>query len=492
MNIFDAISSLVNYGLENEFFEKQDRIYYINKYMHVFNLDDFNDGDDSLNIRDVIDFCISYCKENNLYSLESMAEIDNFDAFLMDVMLPKPSEVTQKFFKLYTKSPKLATSYFYDFSILNRYIRVDRLANNIVFKKEVNGNNLDITINLSKPEKDPKEIARLKTVASTSYPKCALCVENEGFYGTLSKAARSNHRIIPINLNDEEFGFQYSPYGYFNEHCIVLKQSHEPMSISPLTFKRLLDFVELFPHYFLGSNADLPIVGGSILSHEHYQGGCYTFPEAVAPVKYSFEVKGYEDVECGIVAWPMSVVRLTSECKSSILELATRILEKWRKYSDEDNDIIAFDGEYHNTITPIARVVDGKFQLDLVLRNNRTSKEFEDGIFHPHKDIHHIKKENIGLIEVMGLAVLPGRLKNELAEIQNVLLNNLDIPENLQLHNDWILFLKDKYQTFDKDTIEELLRQEVAVKFNRCLIDAGVYKENEKGFEGFKKFVNSL
>ena len=264
------------------------------------------------------------------------------------------------------------------------------------------------------------------------------------------------------------------------------------MSISPLTFKRLLDFVELFPHYFLGSNADLPIVGGSILSHEHYQGGNYTFPEAVAPIKYSFEVKDYEDVECGIVAWPMSVVRLTSLCKSSLIDLATLILEKWRKYSDEDNDIIAFDGENHNTVTPIARVVDGKFQLDLVLRNNRTSKEFEDGIFHPHKDIHHIKKENIGLIEVMGLAVLPGRLKNELAEIKDVLLNNLDVPENLSLHKEWIEFLKTKYETFEENTIEELLKQEVAVKFNRCLIDAGVYKETEKGFEGFKKFVNSL
>ena len=492
MNIYDAIASLVKFGLDNEFFEPQDKIYITNKYLKLFDLEDLKEGNEEHSVKDAIEYAIEYCKENKLFSLETITEVDNLDAFIMDVMLPRPSEVTKKFYKYYMKSQKLATSYFYDFSIINRYIRVDRLAKNIVFSKNVAGNELDITINLSKPEKDPKEIARLKTVVSTSYPKCALCVENEGFYGSLTKAARSNHRIIPITINDEEFAFQYSPYGYFNEHCIVLKTTHEPMSISPLTFKRLIDFVELLPHYFLGSNADLPIVGGSILSHEHYQGGCYTFPEAVAPILYEFEVEDYEDVKCGIVNWPMSVIRLTSDNKFALLKLAEVILNKWRGYNDVENDIIADDGEKHNTITPIARMANGEYQLDLVLRNNRTSEEYPDGIFHPHKDIHHIKKENIGLIEVMGLAVLPGRLKTELEEIKNVLINNLDIPESLNIHSEWIGFLRNKYVKFESETIDDLLKEEVAIKFNRCLIDAGVFKQTEKGLKGFIKFVENI
>lgn len=493
MNICEAITSLVTYGLNNEFFSEQDKRYIVNKYLHLFQLDDFNESDCSYNIPEVMDFLFSYASEHHICELDSIAEKDNFDAYIMDMMLPRPSEVVEKFYKYYTKSPRIATSWFYDFSILNRYIRVDRLSKNIVFKEKGSKTDLDITINLSKPEKDPKEIARLKTIASTAYPKCALCIENEGFYGSLSKAARSNHRIIPLKINDEEFYFQYSPYGYYNEHCIVLKKEHSPMSITKETFKRLLDFVTLFPHYFLGSNADLPIVGGSILSHEHYQGGNYTFPEALAESIYSFEVKGFEHVKASIVSWPMSVIRLNSAFESDIVELAAKILDAWRVYSDEENDIIANDGELHNTITPIARMKNGEYELDLVLRNNRTSKEYEDGIFHPHKDIHHIKKENIGLIEVMGLAVLPGRLKVELELVKDVLLNKGEITEQIEKHRDWIIELQNKYKNqFNSDNISDIINHEVAIKFERCLIDAGVFKETEKGFNGFKKFVNSL
>ncbi len=492
MEIYDAISSLVEFGLQNEFFEKDDKVYIINKYLHLFNLEDYKEGNSSYLISEVMNFLFDYVNENKILTLETVADKDNFDAYVMDVMLPRPHEIISKFYNLYQKNPKIATAWFYDVSILNRYIRVDRLAKNIKFNAKGTKYDLDITINLSKPEKDPKEIARLKTLVSSSYPKCALCIENEGFYGTLSKAARSNHRIIPLKLNNEDFYFQYSPYGYYNEHCIVLKKEHSAMSICPETFKRLLDFVSQFPHYFLGSNADLPIVGGSILSHEHYQGGNYTFPEAKAPLKYKFKVNGYDNVECGIVSWPMSVIRLNSNNKEEMIELASHILDHWRSYSDEENDIIANDGEPHNTITPIARMNNGLYELDLVLRNNRTSKEYEDGIFHPHKDIHHIKKENIGLIEVMGLAVLPGRLKEELELVKQNLLKNGEISEKIEKHLNWISYLKQNYANINADNIDDIIKHEVAIKFERCLIDAGVYKETNKGLEGFKKFIDTL
>jgi len=497
MTIDTAINSVINYGVENEMIQEIDKDYTRNKLLRIFKLSELkNDNyEHDIDISTITNFMCDYAYEHGLIEDNITSLRDCFDSYIMDTITPRPSEVNRIFRNKYEQSPKNATDYFYNLSKKNQYIRMNRIKKNIIWKSEINGNILDLTINLSKPEKDPKEIALAKTAKKKSYPKCLLCKENVGYYGGVNHPGRSNHRIIPLSLDNEAWALQYSPYSYFNEHCICLKQSHDPMSIKKETFKRLLDFVSIFPHYFLGSNADLPIVGGSILAHDHFQGGNFEFAMARAKSYYKFEVKGFTDVSCSLVNWPMSVIRLSGKNKNSMVSLATKILNSWRAYSDEEVSILSSsNGEPHNTITPISRINKcGLFELDLVLRNNRTTKEHPLGIFHPHKDVHHIKKENIGLIEVMGLAVLPARLKEELSQISDLLLTNsmTKIPENLCKHQDWIKQMLSK-NSFTRDNVNDIIRFEVAKKFNQCLIDAGVFKQDEEGVEHFKKFVQTL
>lgn len=497
MTIDYAINALVAYGLENQMIDKMDTDYSKNKLLKIFDLPEISDEiiEMPINIHEVTEAMCNYAVSKGIIEEDLISLRDCFDSYVMDTIMPRPSELNNIFLKKYEESPIKATEYFYELSKKSQYIRMTRINKNIIWKSEVNGNVLDLTINLSKPEKDPKQIALEKFKKDKKYPKCLLCKENVGYYGSITHPGRSNHRIIPLTLDNEAWALQYSPYSYFNEHCICLKQSHDPMSIKRETFVRLLDFVTIFPHYFLGSNADLPIVGGSILAHDHFQGGNFEFAMARAKSYYDFEVEEFSDVKCFLVNWPMSVIRLNSTNKDSLVNLATQILEKWRGYSDLDVDIKAqSNGEPHNTITPISRInKNGLFELDLVLRNNRTSKEHPLGIFHPHSDVHHIKKENIGLIEVMGLAVLPARLKDELIAIESILITNKieELPENLLKHKEWILIMLSEHE-FNKENVSDIVRLEVAKKFNKCLVDAGVYKQDSEGVEHFKKFVQTL
>ena len=409
--------------------------------------------------------------------------------------MPRPSEVIRKFQDKYEKDPKLATDYFYQLSQDTDYIRRYRIKKDQKWISSTKYGDLDITINLSKPEKDPKAIAAAKNAKQSGYPKCLLCMENEGYAGRINHPARQNHRVIPVTINGSRWGFQYSPYVYYNEHCIVFNSSHIPMKIEHDTFCKLFDFVKQFPHYFVGSNADLPIVGGSILSHDHFQGGCYEFAMAKAPVERSFTVKGFEDVEAGIVNWPMSVIRISHQDTDRLVALADVILEKWRGYSDEAVFIYAeTDGEPHNTITPIARRRGDKFELDLVLRNNITTEEHPLGVYHPHANLHHIKKENIGLIEVMGLAVLPARLKEEMEHLAAAILSGADIrqDEELEKHADWVEQFLPKYEDVNRDNIMEILHHEIGHVFMQVLEDAGVYKRDEEGQKAFDRFTGSL
>ncbi|MBP5599360.1 MAG: UDP-glucose--hexose-1-phosphate uridylyltransferase, partial [Lachnospiraceae bacterium] len=399
-----------------------------------------------------------------------------------------------KFNNLYKENPEKATNYFYKLSCDSDYIRRYRIKKDQKWITSTQYGDLDITINLSKPEKDPKAIAAAKLMKQSGYPKCLLCKENEGYAGRINHPARENHRIIPITINDSNWGFQYSPYVYYNEHCIVFNGEHVPMKIDKGTFKKLFDFVKQFPHYFVGSNADLPIVGGSILTHDHFQGGRYEFAMAKAKVEKEYTVKGFEDVKVGRVKWPMSVLRLSSTDSEKIIELADVILNKWRNYTDEDAFIYAFtDNEPHNTITPIARKRGENFELDLVLRNNITTEEHPLGVYHPHKELHHIKKENIGLIEVMGLAVLPARLNTEMADLEKAYLEGKDIrkDEVLSKHADWLDTFKDKIDK-DPSKIHEIVQEEIGKVFSKVLEDAGVYKRDEKGLAAFDRFVNSI
>lgn len=409
----------------------------------------------------------------------------------MNCFMSKPSEVIKNFYKNYHESPVKATDYFYELSKNSNYIQTKRIAKNISYKVETEYGELDITINLSKPEKNPKDIAKAKKVKSTNYPKCLLCVENEGYVGHINQPARSNHRIIPINLMNEDWYLQYSPYSYYNEHCIVLCKEHRDMKIDKGVFERLLRFVEKFPHYFIGSNADIPIVGGSILTHDHYQGGVYEFPMAKAEDEYKFQITGFEEVRFSIVKWPMSVMRLRGDKIDSLVKASDYILNKWKSYSDESAEILAFsNGTPHNTITPIARKRGDDYEIDLVLRNNRTTEEQPFGIFHPHNDVQHIKKENIGLIEVMGLAVLPDRLKSELKEVEKYFLwKDNSIAE---YHISWADELKAKYVEVTNETVQNIVKEETGYKFLRVLQDAGVFKRTEKGIEAFKKFISNL
>lgn len=417
-------------------------------------------------------------------------EKDCLGAELMNFITPVPSVVNRQFWDTYAQSPQQAIAEFYDLSQRNDYIKTAAIAKNIAFTTPSEYGDIEITINLSKPEKDPKAIAAAKKAKASSYPKCQLCMENEGYQGRINHPARANHRIIRMNLGDEKWGFQYSPYAYFNEHCIVLNTEHVPMVISRDTFAQLLDIVDIFPGYFAGSNSDLPIVGGSILTHNHYQGGRHTFPMEKAELENSFTFKDFPDVTAGIVKWPMSVIRLSAEDKSRLVQLAEAIRQTWRSYSDETVDILAFTGEEpHHTVTPIARKRGGKFELDLVLRDNHTTAEFPDGVYHPHADVQHIKKENIGLIEVMGLAILPPRLKDELAEVEKYLLDQYN--KVADYHKEWADAIKAR-AVISEGTVHDLVQEEVGKVFVRVLEDAGVYKRDDKGQEAFKRFVETV
>ncbi len=416
---------------------------------------------------------------------------DSLGCELMDLITPIPSVLNQRFNEMYAQDKKRAIADFYELSKANDYVKTKAIAKNIYFKTPTDYGNLEITINLSKPEKDPKQIALAKKLAPSGYPLCQLCMENEGYYGRVDHPARTNHRIVRFNLGEEVWGFQYSPYAYFNEHCIFLDGKHEPMVISKETFSNLLEIVEKFPGYFAGSNADLPIVGGSILTHEHYQGGRHVFAMEEAPVEKSFRFAGFENVSAGIVKWPMSVIRLNGSDKAELVALSAKILDSWRKYSDEKVNVKAFDGDVlHHTITPIARMKNGNYELDLVLRDNQTSEEYPDGIFHPHKDVQHIKKENIGLIEVMGLAILPPRLKDELAEVgKHVLGTSNELKEYLRVWSDEI---KQNHPEATAENITEIVNQETGKVFARVLEDAGVYKRSKQGQEAFMRFVENV
>ncbi len=498
-NINTTISALLNYAENHNLIEKTDRRFCANSLMDVLALDDFCDdaAAEVPELCEILGTLCDYAYEKGLIESNSVVYRDLFDTKLMGVLTPRPSEFINKFNGLYKDSPESATDYFYNLSIDSNYIRSDRIKKDVKWVVDSEFGEIDITINLSKPEKDPKAIAAAKLIKSTDYPKCALCPENEGFAGNTAKAPRQNIRLLPIKIAGEDWFMQYSPYVYYNEHCIALSSRHVPMSVNRSTFVKLLDFVELFPHYFLGSNADLPIVGGSILSHDHMQGGRYTFAMEKAPIEKMVVFNGFESVEAGIVKWPMSVIRLRSNEKQELIELADKILKTWRAYTDESLNIFAeTDGEPHNTITPIARMNGGKFELDLVLRNNLTSEERPLGVYHPRPEYHNIKKENIGLIEVMGLAVLPARLKDELDTLASIIVSGDDIRANekTEKHAEWYEKFKDNYE-ITPENVKDILYKEVGKTFVGVLTDAGVYKRNEAGNEGFIKFiayVNSL
>lgn len=493
-----AIKKLVCYGLEKGLIREEDRVFTTNRILEALRLEEYDEPAESfkdIDLESTLCELLDYAAENGILENNSVVYRDLFDTKLMSCLMPPPHEVIDTFNTLYKESPEKATDYFYKLSCDSDYIRRYRIKKDIRWSVPSQYGEIDLSINLSKPEKDPKAIAAAKNAKQSGYPKCLLCKECEGYAGRVNFPARQNHRVIPITINNTSWGFQYSPYVYYNEHCIVFNGEHVPMKIEKATFKKLFDFIKLFPHYFLGSNADLPIVGGSILSHDHYQGGHYTFAMAKAPIEKSFTVKGFEDIEAGIVKWPLSVIRLRSKDADRIIELADVILGKWRGYTDEEAFIFAeTDGEKHNTITPIARKVGDTFELDLTLRNNITTEEFPLGVYHPHDEYHHIKKENIGLIEVMGLAVLPSRLKDELKLLGDYIVEGKDIRSNetLEKHADWVDGFLPNYPEVNKDNIEKILRDEVGKVFVGVLEDAGVYKCTPEGREAFMRFVETI
>ena len=495
--VYAAIGALVDYAVTHGLAEDADRHYLVNALLEKLGLDDYDPvGDVPFEgLDDILDTLVDYAAEQGLLKSESITGRDLFDTALMGAVTPRPSDVIETFRSLYGESPEKATDWFYQFSQDTNYIRATRVAKDIRWSVPSEFGDIDISINLSKPEKDPRDIAAAKTAKQSAYPKCQLCLENEGYAGRMDHPARQNHRIIPVTINESHWGFQYSPYVYYNEHCIVLNGEHVPMKIDRAAFRKLFDFVGQFPHYFLGSNADLPIVGGSILSHDHFQGGRYEFAMAKAPYESTFTVPGYEDVEAGIVHWPLSVIRLRGEDDARIIDLADHILKAWRGYTDEAAFIFAeTDGEPHNTITPIARKRDGKFELDLALRNNITTDECPLGVYHPHAEYHHIKKENIGLIEVMGLAILPARLKTEMALLAECLTGDKkleDYPE-LEQHAAWAKEIAARRTDLNKDNVDDILKEEIGHVFVHVLEDAGVYKCTEEGRAAFERFIATL
>ena len=498
MDLQKDIKKLVTYGLDKKLIMPEDEIYTINQYLEVFRLDEYEDPDiegEEIILPEILDRLTDTAYDRYIIKSDDIVTRDLFDTKLMGILTPKPSQVIKEFRTYYEESPNKATEFFYEFSQDTNYIRRDRVKKDMKWKVNSPYGDIDITINLSKPEKDPKAIAAAKNAKQSSYPKCQLCMENEGYAGRMNHPARQNHRIIPLTINDSKWGFQYSPYVYYNEHCIVFNSQHVPMKIERATFAKLFDFVKQFPHYFVGSNADLPIVGGSILSHDHFQGGHYTFAMAKAPIEKELQFEGFSDVKAGIVKWPMSVIRISGPDKERLIELADKILLTWRGYTDEDAFIYAeTDGEPHNTITPIARRRGDDFELDLVLRNNITTEEHPLGVYHPHAKLHHIKKENIGLIEVMGLAVLPARLKDEMAELADALVNGTDLraTETLASHAEWAEGFLPKYDKITKDNVMDILHEEIGLVFNEVLQDAGVYKCTPEGRKAFERFIAAV
>ncbi|WP_277239221.1 UDP-glucose--hexose-1-phosphate uridylyltransferase [Merdimonas faecis] len=498
----ENIKKLVEYGIETGLTPECERIYTTNLLLEMFHEDSYEDvevqkipvDDDGEGLEQVLSELLAEAVKRGIIE-DSIGYRDLFDTKLMNCLLPRPAQVQKEFWEHYGHSPEEATAYYYKFSRDSDYIRRYRVKKDMKWKVDSPYGEIDITINLSKPEKDPKAIAAAKNAKNNSYPKCQLCMENEGYAGRLDHPARENHRIIPITINGGEWGFQYSPYVYYNEHCIVFNGQHIPMKIDRAAFTKLFDFVKQFPHYFLGSNADLPIVGGSILSHDHFQGGNYTFAMAKAPVEKEVTIPGYEDVECGIVKWPLSVLRIRHKDEKRLIELADHVLGAWRGYTDEAAFIYAeTDGEPHNTITPIARKVGDVYELDLTLRNNITTEEHPLGVYHPHAQYHNIKKENIGLIEVMGLAVLPARLKEELEILADYLVEGKDIRSNekIEKHADWVAGFLPKYSEISRENVMNILKEEVGQTFVHVLEDAGVYKCNEEGRKAFLRFIETL
>ena len=492
--IHQYIADLAGYALQTGLMEEADFTWAVNSLCQALDLDTWEE-------RTPRERPLEETLAGILDWAEAQGRIDGgvtgrdlLDTKLMGILTPRPSQVIREFEARYAQSPETATDWYYQFSQDTDYIRRYRIQKDVKWVAPTPYGDLDITINLSKPEKDPKAIAAAKLAPQSGYPKCQLCRENEGYMGRVNHPARQNHRILPITINHEDWFFQYSPYVYYNEHCIVFNGKHVPMKIDRATFRKQLDFIRQFPHYFVGSNADLPIVGGSILSHDHFQGGRYTFAMEKAPVEQAVSFPGFADVEAGIVKWPMSVIRLRCEDDARLVDLADKILKAWRGYTDEAAFIFAeTDGEPHNTITPIARMRDGRYELDLVLRNNLTTEEYPLGVYHPHQELHHIKKENIGLIEVMGLAVLPARLKGELALLAEALVAGRDIraDEALEKHADWAEELRTRY-TFTRENAMDILQKEVGVVFAQVLEHAGVYKCTPEGREAFLRFIESV
>lgn len=488
--IHQSIKQLVYYGLHNQLIEDVDVEYCLNKLADLCRLDVYIDEDiepryETNRPTDLVKPLVDYAVENSLLPYPSVAQQDIFEAKCMDVIIPRPSELARQFESFEHVDAEMATNFYYEFSQMSNYIKTDRVAKNIKWTSDTPYGTFDMTINLSKPEKDPKDIIKSKNKKSKGHIKCLLCKENVGYSGETTNVGRLSHRIVPVELNNEPFFFQYSPYVYYNEHCIVLHKEHIPMNVSMNTFKRLFDFVEKFDHYFLGSNAGLPIVGGSILSHEHYQGGRHTFPIERAKVLNTF-ILG--DVKIEKLYWPLSVLRLSSANRSKVEEAAINLFRYWENYTDESVGIYARTDEPHNAITPIARKQNGVYILDMTLRNNLTSARYPLGIFHPHPAHHHIKKENIGLIEVMGLAVLPARLKDELAVIKDALLNNKELPDSLDIHKNWVAAIRQK----PFDNIDTFINDEVAKEFMYCLEDAGVFKQTDASQKAFDQFIGGF
>ncbi len=492
-----AVKQLVNYAQEKELIEDCDRAYVTNRLLEILGLDGIDDEKvcEKAELENILDTICDYAFEKGLIENNSVVYRDLFDTKIMGALMPMPSAVISKFKELYKASPEKATDYYYHISKASNYIREYRVKKDLKWNTESVYGDIDITINLSKPEKDPKAIAAAKLLPQSGYPKCLLCLENEGYAGRVNSPARQNHRIIPLNLGGDDWFLQYSPYVYYNEHCIAFSKEHTPMKIDRATFEKQLDFVEVLPHYFIGSNADLPIVGGSILSHNHMQGGRYTFAMEKAGDEIGLLFDGFENnVKASIVSWPMSVIRISSENKKALCELADKILCAWRKYTDKAAFIFAnTDGEDHNTITPIARRRNGKYEIDLVLRNNITTDEHPLGVYHPHSDLHNIKKENIGLIEVMGLAVLPARLKDEISAMKDAILSGKDfaLSEATEKHKAWFEAFKNNY-TFTKENTEDILKKEIGKTFVKVLEDAGVYKCTPDGRAAFMRFVEAV
>ena len=492
-----AVSKLAVYALRTGLIEESEYLWAVNTILDTLKLDSYTDPGQEwgeIELAPVLEELLDDAYARGVLTENSVVYRDLFDTELMGRLTPRPAQVISKFQALYREAPQKATDWYYELSQDTNYIRRDRIAKDMQWKTDTEYGQLDITINLSKPEKDPKAIAAARDLPASNYPRCQLCAENEGYAGRVNHPARQNHRIIPLTINDSPWFLQYSPYVYYNEHCICLNSVHTPMKIDRACFGKLLDFVRQFPHYFVGSNADLPIVGGSILAHDHFQGGRYTFAMEKAPVETPFAFPGFEDVKAGIVKWPMSVVRLACQDSGCLMELADRILTAWRGYTDEAAAILAeTEGVPHNTITPIARMRDGKYELDLVLRNNLTTEEHPMGLYHPHAELHHIKKENIGLIEVMGLAVLPARLKEELAAVADSLVSGSDLRASVltEKHADWAERFQTKY-TITRENALDIVQRETGLVFAQVLEHAGVYKRSNEGREAFLRFLKTI